>query len=680
MRKALFSFLMLAAVAVACTKEQPKDDEKNPGKDTTEAKIELTSNASVSVPVEGDAVTINFKATADWTAASDAEWLTLTTKSGKAGDACSVKGSVVKNETNDIRTAKVTITAGKATAEVTVTQDQTNALNIAVTDYVVDAEGGEVVVKVSANVDYEVVIPEAVDWVTVTQTKGMTESEIVFQVDETQEYTEEYIKDGVEDGIVREAHITVKSGALSSAIVIGQKTFTPYFEYEGDWAGLQWSFYAGAPIVFPQEGGTFVINVSTNINWRAYMSKYDASIDAGVDVMENEWCKLEFDTEASTITLTMKPNESYFPREDYLYSVGLIDESEDGNFGGLGWFQQAGIAVDGAAAVFEWSKTLAELGIPAAYNRLAYTATGALLISDGEKVHAINPADGTYWKAITYPGITPTSICSDDAGNVIVMPDVTADMDWTAEPPTLISGTELTIYYSADPNEMTKSITVPNLDYGTVGGLRVRGNLAEKAVITGIAGGASCWFGYDIENYAAKSNYYGTQNQGPLAGSNTCWSPQSGASISLGTSLQEGVLYRAYDGAESLHYLADAYTPNWAVPYEWKLISTAGSGGNENQNNLALVDYQGKRILAYTQGFHFNYSSNANIYVLDVTDINDVKPLVTINPANDIEIPADFLSQNSADVLLHPTDEALELFVINSGRGIVGKYKIAIGE
>ena len=213
-----------------------------------------------------------------------------------------------------------------------------------------------------------------------------------------------------------------------------------------------------------------------------------------------------------------------------------------------------------------------------------------------------------------------------------------------------------------------------------MGGLRVRGNLAEKAVITGVVGGSSCWFGYDIQNYEAVPNYYGTQNQGPGAGVNTFWTPETAAAISLGTSLKEGVLYRGYDGKESLFYLADAYTPNWAVPYDWKLITDAGCGGNENQNNLAIADYNGKRIVAYTQGFHFDYSSNASIYVLDATDINDVKPLVIINPAADIEIPADFLWQNSADVLLHPTDEALELFVVNSGRGIVGKYKIAIGE
>ena len=661
-RFVLFLTVALAALAVSCQKP-------------VEPSVTLTLAATATVPTEGDVVTITFTSNVPWTAKSDQSWLTVSPASGEAGEKITIKASALKNDTYDPREATVTITAGTASTSVKVTQGQLDAMNVSTTDFTVEAEGGTVEIPVSANVDYEVSVPEAVDWVHVTSTRGMVDTKITLSVDATQVYaTDEYgVPTFDADAIVRTANVTVKGAGQEKQVTIGQKSFVPYFEYEGDYAALQWSFYDGVPVVFPQEGGTFVINVSTNIDWRAYFSVYDATIDAGVDVMENGWAKLSFDTEASTITIVMDPNDSYFSREDYLYTVGLFDGVEDGNFGGLGWFTQAGKPIEGAASEFVWSKTLAELGIPAAYNRLAYTATGALLVSDGEKVHAISPADGTYWKAITYPGITPTSICSDDAGNVIVVPNVTAEIDWGTG--ALLSGTELTIYYSANPNEMTNSITVENKDYGVVGGVRVRGNLAEKAVITGVVGSSSCWFGYDIQNYAAVPNYYGTQNQGPGAGSNTFWSPETAASISLGTSLHEGVLYRGYDGNESLYYLADAYTPNWAVPYEWKLLTDAGSGGNENQNNLAIADYKGKRIVAYTQGFHFDYSSNANIFVLDVTDINDVKPLVTINPKDDVTF-GEFTYQTSADVLLHPTDECLELYVVNSGRGLIGKYKI----
>jgi hypothetical protein len=670
-RVLLIASVMLTALALSCKKETPVEDA-----------VTIKTN-DATVPVEGGVVSIAFNSTAAWTAKSSQSWLTLSPTSGNAGDA-TIKASVVKNETNDERIAEVTITAGTKSAVIKIAQSQLDALNVKTDEFTVDAEGGVVEVPVASNVEYSVVIPDAVDWITQANTKGMVDSKVVLAVAETHEYVQDETTYAIlEDAVARTAKITILAGEIEKVVTINQKAFVPYFEYKGDWAGLQWSFYDGAPVVFPQEGGTFVIDINTNIGWRAYMSQYDASIDAGVDIMDNGWCKLAFDTEASTITLTMQANDSYFPREDYLYSVGIIDENEDESFGGTGWFQQAGIAVDGAAAEFEWSKTLAELNIPAAYNRLAYTASGALLISDGEKVHAINPADGTYWKAITYPGITPTSICSDDAGNVIVMPDVAAEMDWNAEPAKLISGTELTIYYSSDPNTMSNSFKVPNTLYGTVGGIRARGDLAENAVISGVSGSSSSWFAYEVKNNEVQSSaaYGSAQNRGATGG--TFWTPETGAAISVGNTLADGILFRAYqgdDGLRDLYYLAGANVPNWTKAHVPVDIASSGSGSNENQNNLAIVDYNGKRIIAYTQGFHFSYSSDAGIYVLDATDLNDVKPLVTINPVNDIEIPADFLSQNSADVLLHPTDEALELFVVNSGRGIVGKYKIAFGE
>ena len=408
----LIASVLVAACAVSCTKETKVEDA-----------VTIKSD-DATVPVEGGVVSIAINSTVAWTAKASDSWVTISPSSGEAGDA-TVKASVLKNGTNDSRTATVTFTAGTKSATYTITQSQLDAMNIATTEYVVEAEGGTVEIPVSANVDYSVIVPDAVDWIHVTSTKGMVDTKITLTVDPTQIYDKD--EAGVPtfnaDALVRTAKITV-AGAGEKQVTIGQKAFVPYFEYEGDLAGLQWSYYEQVPVVFPQEGGTFVINVNTNIDWRAYFSRYDASIDAGVDVMENGWAKLSFDKEASTITIEMDPNDSYFAREDYLYTVGLFDGVEDGNFGGLGWFQQAGKQVEGASAEFVWSKTLSELGIPEGYNRLAYkTYNGdALLVSDGEKVHAISPADGTYWKAITW-SIKPTSICSDDAGNVIVAPD-----------------------------------------------------------------------------------------------------------------------------------------------------------------------------------------------------------------------------------------------------------------
>ena len=656
----LIASVLVAACAVSCTKETKVEDA-----------VTIKSD-NATVPVEGGVVSIAINSTVAWTAKASESWVTISPSSGEAGDA-TVKASVLKNDTNDSRTATVTFTAGTKSATYTITQSQLDAMNIATTEYTVEAEGGTVEIPVSANVDYSVIVPDAVDWIHVVSTKGMVDSKITLTVDPTQLYDKD--EAGVPtfnaDALARTAIITV-AGAGEKQVTIGQKAFVPSFEYEGDYAGLQWSFYDGVPIVFPQEGGTFVINVNANIDWRAYFSRYDASIDAGVDVMENGWATLAFDTEAGTITIVMEANDSYFTREDYLYTVGLFDGVEDGNFGGLGWFQQAGKEVEGAAAEFVWSKTLSELGIPEGYNRLAYkTYNGdALLVSDGAKVHAISPADGTYWKAITW-SITPTSICSDDAGNVIVAPDYPFE-----------SGSTYSVYYVEDVNQEPVKLFDHTADFsGTIGGWRVRGDISERAVITGFVGGTRYWAGWEIDKkQVSMDNYYaqatGGQARGPIAVDGDAWTPESGAVMSLGPRLNEGIFYRAYDTDQRLYYLADAYTPNWLTPYNWQMVSEAGVGGNENQNNMAIVDYKGKRIMAYTQGFHFDYSSNASIYVLDVTNVNDVKPLVTINPTADIEVISAFTGANSADVLLHPTDECLELYVVNSGRSIIGKYKI----
>ena len=127
----LISALVLAALWACTPQEQPGKDN---GK-TAEDSITLVSESTVSVPVDGDIVTVKFKSTADWTAASDADWLTISTASGKAGEDCSVKASATKNETYDNRSAKITITAGKAKAEVTVNQLQLNGLNIKTLEY-----------------------------------------------------------------------------------------------------------------------------------------------------------------------------------------------------------------------------------------------------------------------------------------------------------------------------------------------------------------------------------------------------------------------------------------------------------------------------------------------------------------------------------------------------------------
>ena len=657
--KKLALFLTVAIAALVASCEKPK----------VEDALTLKSNAAVTVPVEGDVVSIAFNSNVAWTAKSSENWVTLQPSSGDAGDA-TVKASVLKNDSYDTRNAEVTITAGTKTAKVTITQGQTNALNIAVTEYEVPAEGGDVEVKVNANVNYSVSVPEAIDWVTVVSTKALTESTVVLKVAPTPEVE------------ARVANITISDGTLSSVIKITQAPFQPYFDYEGDWAGLQWSFYDGTgPTVIPQEGADITIDVSTNLEWRAFFSVWDNDLAAMVDSWDLGWATLSYDE--THIYLKVAPNETYVPRENYLYAECLINGQVTGEYGGLGWFKQDGLVPEAGASVM-WTKLLSEVGVPSApYHRLAYKTAGgdALLISDGAKVHVLSPTDGTYWKAIEWAGITPTSICSDDAGNVIVAPDYPFD-----------AGTTYTVYYTQNVNETPVKLFDHTADFsGTIGSWRVRGDITNRAVVTGFVGGSRYWAGWEIDNLAVSlDNYYNVngQTRGPIKGDNDSWTPEAGAVMSLGSRLNEGIVYRAYDGLQNLYFLKDAYTPAWVAPYDWKMISEAGASGDLCQNNMDIIDYEGRRIMAYTQGLYWGYGGNASVYILDVTNPEACEVLAILDGSQLAGVDSYVVGEDygwatlnayvSADVKLHVEDGlGLVCYVVNSTMESISKLLIS---
>ena len=521
--------------------------------------------------------------------------------------------------------------------------------------------------------DYSVSVPEAIDWIHVTSTKAMVDSKVTLTVDPTHEYAFNDAGELDPETIVRSANITISYGSMEQVVKVGQKTFLPYFDYQGDWADIQWSFYWGGPTVIPQEGADITIDVATNLDWRVFFSVWDNDQGAMVDSWDLGWAHLSYDVEKSQIHLVVDANETYVPRENYLYAECSIDGVVSSDFGGLGFFRQDGL-VPSAGATVLWTKLLSEIGVPSApYHRLAYkTFNGdALLISDGEKVHALSPEDGTYWKAITW-GIKPTSICSDDAGNVIVAPDYPFE-----------SGSTYSVYYTQDVNQEPVKLFDHTADFsGTIGGWRVRGDISDRAVVTGFVGGTRYWAGWEIDKKeVSMDNYYaqatGGQARGPIAVDADAWSPESGAVMSLGPRLNEGIAYRAYDTDQRLYYLADAYTPNWLTPYNWQMVSEAGAGGNECQNNMDIIDYNGRRIMAYTQGLYWGYGGNASVYVLDVTNPASAEVIAILDGSELASVDSYAIAEDygwatlnayvSADVKFHIDPSlGLVLYVVNS--------------
>lgn len=655
----LLALLALAVLAFSCEKKEGPY-------------VTLKSDEAVTVSVDGDAVSIKFYTNVPWTAKSSADWLTISPTSGegvKGGMDFTVKASALKNDNTDTRTATVTITGETITQTVTVTQGQKDALEVDVLEYEVGQEGGVVEVEVNANVEYSVNIPEAIDWVSVASSKGMVKSVVSLAV-------EENFEEATEDAPNRVANITISDGTLSKTVKITQAPFEPYFDLTGDWAGIQWSAY-GDPTIIPREGISITIPVETNLEWRPYFSYWSDEAGASVQTDDLGWVHLSYDLDKAEIYLTFDENTSNFSREHYFYIECFNhDGSKNGAYGGTGHYVQDGVKVEGAAAELIWNKTLGELGIPAAYNRLAVKTAGgpALIVSDGEKVHALGPNNGAYYKAITWSSVVPASICSDDAGNVIVA-------DHTA----MASGTTYSVYYASDVNAEPIKLFDQTSDFaGTIGAWRVRGDISTAAMITAVVGGdPAYWAGWEIKNKAVSlDNYYvqstGGQNRGPATG--TVWSPVNGACIALGTTAASGIYFRGYDGTRAVQLLADATAPNWVTPYNWTPVITGiGDGGNESQNSMHIIDYNGKRIMAMTQGYHFGYSGNGDIFVLDVTDASNPVMLLDIKPADWIITEGnDFSGQTGSDVLLRPGDGYVELYAINCGRPTLARFNVII--
>ena len=161
---------------------------------------------SYNIGAEGGDITISFRTNLAYSVKPDASWLTLVTKSTKAVTTQSVTVRAAANSSFDSRSAKVTVTAGSLSIEMTVNQaGQQAQIDVDASSFDVPAEGGEFSVKVSSNADYNVDIKA--DWIS---RKGSSAGAEVFTVQPN------------ESGSQRSGSITFSYGGVSKTISVSQ--------------------------------------------------------------------------------------------------------------------------------------------------------------------------------------------------------------------------------------------------------------------------------------------------------------------------------------------------------------------------------------------------------------------------------------------------------------------------
>ena len=134
--------------------------------------IPSTEDTQPTLQKDGGSTTFSFNAPQAWsvsvretTATRSASWLKVHPTSGAAGDA-TITITAEPNVTGEPRTAEVTIRSGSQTETVTVTQDYSNFITLEQREIVAGSEEQTVTLDITSTMEYEVLIPDSVDWIT----------------------------------------------------------------------------------------------------------------------------------------------------------------------------------------------------------------------------------------------------------------------------------------------------------------------------------------------------------------------------------------------------------------------------------------------------------------------------------------------------------------------------------
>ncbi len=172
--KNIFAGLMLLVTLLVSSCGEDKtpiiDDSWNSGNLTVKEEVMLAGTASQQ---------LNIKASVKPTLTSDAEWLKISEVKSLTTGIYTVDLSADANTTGETRTANVTVTAGKETASVKVTQVSSDVVEIRSIEPQgnLDANGGRLTIKYVATDSPVTNLP---DWIKETGTRSLIEGELTF--------------------------------------------------------------------------------------------------------------------------------------------------------------------------------------------------------------------------------------------------------------------------------------------------------------------------------------------------------------------------------------------------------------------------------------------------------------------------------------------------------------------
>ena len=228
MRKLFLVFACVATLLTACQKPEngggggvsptPPPTPVNPPTPPSPSNPIVVASGTDLYPVisvEGGSTQIRFTANDSWTASivetKSVDWISVDKTSGGAGE-ITLNVTVSPNDTYDSRRAALQIKSGSTVVSIEFSQEQTDALIVAVTEIRVGPDGQTIEINVETNVNVSYNISsDAESWISYVSTKALTSKTFCFNVSAN------------ETDSAREGRILIYGDSFSSPVKVVQE-------------------------------------------------------------------------------------------------------------------------------------------------------------------------------------------------------------------------------------------------------------------------------------------------------------------------------------------------------------------------------------------------------------------------------------------------------------------------
>ena len=182
MKKLLALLFIASTILISC--EQNGVNEPDNPKDAPSFTFMEGTDVNPTIGYVGGELVFSFISNCSWTVEENDDWINISPTSGNQGNH-TLAINVAKNTTGEERLSKITILYGVDSQVVINLTQEANEVFETDSDgnYIVEADGGIVAVKVTTNLEYDVIIPdEALAWISLAGTRAVREETLTLNV------------------------------------------------------------------------------------------------------------------------------------------------------------------------------------------------------------------------------------------------------------------------------------------------------------------------------------------------------------------------------------------------------------------------------------------------------------------------------------------------------------------